>query len=148
MIPGLFNNIQLSSNKLLRTADEAKNDAAEFYLTQLFPQTYTDIIDVQKSHMQQQQMQQQMPQSQLVYNPHSLIQLQQQQHPLNIMQPNTTTISTSDANNLYSPIATNVNGTSIQQQQQMTDYHPGVMAPQFVLDPTGQFLICQSAGWQ
>ncbi len=41
MIPGLFNNLQLSSQKLLRTKDEAKNDAAEFFLMQLFPPTYT-----------------------------------------------------------------------------------------------------------
>jgi hypothetical protein len=41
MIPGLFNNLQLSSQKLLRTKDDAKNDAAEFFLMQLFPPTYT-----------------------------------------------------------------------------------------------------------
>jgi hypothetical protein len=40
MVPGMFNNLQFSSQKLLRTKEEAKNDAAEFFLMQLYPPTY------------------------------------------------------------------------------------------------------------
>ena len=38
MLPALFGNIQLTSNRLMRNVDDAKNDAAEFCLMQIFPQ--------------------------------------------------------------------------------------------------------------
>jgi hypothetical protein len=36
MLPNIFNTSQLSSNRLMRTIEEAKNDAAEFVLMQIY----------------------------------------------------------------------------------------------------------------
>lgn len=55
MVPGIFNNLQLSSQKLLRTKEEAKNDAAEFFLMQLYPPTYIQPSGALSSSLNQDQ---------------------------------------------------------------------------------------------
>lgn len=98
MIAGLFNNLHVSSQKLVTTLDEAKNDAAEFYLTQLFPQTqsYLNLGSIP-------------------YQNNMSLTLPPPPPPANI---------SSDFGG-----AANVNG---------------LIQPQFIFDPTGQYLI----GWQ
>jgi hypothetical protein len=43
MVPGLFGNNQLASNRLLPNIEDAKNDAAEFLLMQMYPQFLGDL---------------------------------------------------------------------------------------------------------
>ena len=133
MVPGLFNNAQLSSNKLLRTIDEAKNDAAEFFLSQLYIQSYNEIIDVNNAQLAMQP-------SQTVYGAHpmasphpGLVQVQSPS-PLNKL-PNTN--STNDSsNNVYQSQA-NLNN---RQQASVSEYPLSattVFGQQILLDPTG-----------
>ncbi len=138
MIPGLFNNLALCSNKLLSTIEEAKNDAADFILSQLYPQTFITDLQQHQSNM----MTQSSSNTQSIY-------------------PSPTN-STNTTNSPQSPIA------SIQQQQQQAadlayattmntvnrpEYLPaliGAQQPQFIFDPTGQYLLCPTAhaNWQ
>lgn len=66
-IPGLFQGKPVSSNKLMRTIEEAKIDAADFVLSQIYPPQQATYIDaneyyaaVMANSQQQQQQQQQL----------------------------------------------------------------------------------------
>jgi hypothetical protein len=137
MVPGIFNSAQLSSNKLLRSIEEAKNDAAEFFLSQLYLQSYNEIIDANNAQNAQFGMQP----SQTVYGAHQmssphpgLVQVQSPS-PLNKL-PNTNSANDS-SNNLYQTQA-NLNN---RQQASVSEYPLSatatVFGPQILLDPTG-----------
>lgn len=133
MLPSLFGASQLSSNRLMTGPDDAKNDAAEFVLMQLFPHQLpqnTDLVtdDINKATNQQ----------------------NFQQQPTT---PNKNAISCSDQTNILFQQQQQAN-----QQQAMpmipatsaTDYPPiqPAIASQYFLDPNGQYLMYPTPGWQ
>lgn len=82
MIPALFGSNQLSSNRLVRTLEDAKNDAAEFVLMQIYPQGLppphtTDFNEATYN----QQNQQTLPQNSI--NPLNKTSLVSENDPLN-----------------------------------------------------------------
>ena len=160
MVLGLFNNLQISSQKLLRSIEEARNDAAEFFLLQLFPQAggYIGQSGTPASS----------PFDQVAAYYQNQIRLNN---------------SAALASNGISPIASSnnietnsnfYNNRQAVQVQQMNDFNIGLLQqqqqPQFIFDPTGnttgflkmgsnfnififkkskgQYILCQSGGWQ
>jgi hypothetical protein len=166
-IPALFSGGQLSSNKLAKNIDEAKNEAAEYALLQIFApqaQTYVDINELYFNYLQQktgqslaQMPQQQQQQSQL--GTHTTPSLT----PPTLMYPPVDPIaqlsspefqSILAANQVAASLASNsLSGnesllknspTSWQLAQQQApsngEYFQTVVTPQYILDPTGKYI--------
>ena len=153
MIPGLFSNTAISSNKLLSNIDEAKNDAADFMLSQLYPQSFIDLNDFYKLGHQP-------PSNAQIINhqspPNSTSPPQQQQQSTStssIQQSTASTNNTLNTNATNAQIANTPNETNNIQHYTTQINQPNTppfitmpgpppptsaVVPQFIIDPTGK----------
>lgn len=114
MIPNIFNATQLSSNRLMRSIDEAKNDAAEFVLTQIYS-------NPMQHQIQQQQQSTLMP---------AELKNEQLTTPVSAVYPANESKSQTSAQASINP---NING----QYQDLSEYQPLLAAQPYIFDPTG-----------
>ena len=155
MIPGIFNNLQFSSQKLLRTKDEAKNDAAEFFLMQLFPPTC--------SYMQPNSAS--LNQDQSVFygtnqNVTHLIPSSSSANNANNNNNNNSSNNTGLSNGISSSPSTNTSNNNSNMEtsnnlyananRQINDFNIGLLQqqqqlvqPQFIYDPSGMKFFCK-----
>ncbi len=139
MIPSLFGTNQLCSNRLMQNLDDAKNDAAEFVLTQIFPQTNHQLPSLAQP----------LTDFNEVYS--------QENGTFSIQNIQSTTPGTASATmnsktSVVSNDQTNSNGAfggigmiSGQAGLEM----PIQTAPQYILDPSGQYLMqYPTPSWQ
>lgn len=122
MIPSIYGTNQLSSNRLMRSLEDAKNDAAEFVLTQMFPQSIPELNSLEQKFNQQ------------VYH-------QQAPLPNGTAVPSTppttqnkNAISSNDQNNIFQASASLIPtqaGAEFQMQP--------MVGAQYILDPTGTY---------
>ncbi len=131
MIPGLFGASQLSSNRLMRSLDDAKNDAAEFVLTQIFPQA-------------------QMPQLAQPFTEFSELYSQEgatfNQRNVQTTAPGASATAASNDQNSGGFGGVGMIGGQAAAEIPMPTLQA---APQYVLDPSGQYLMqYPTPGWQ
>ena len=156
MIPGLFSNTAISSNKLLSNIDEAKNDAADFMLSQLYPQSFIDLNDFYKLGHQP-------PSNAQIINhqspPNSTSPPQQQQQQQQSTSTSSIQQSTASTNNTLNTNATNAQIANTPNETNNIQHYttqinqpntppfitmPGpppptsAVVPQFIIDPTGK----------
>ena len=149
MVPSIYGASQLNSNRLMRNIDDAKNDAAEFVLMQMFPPAAVDLNDFYNLDK---------------LNPAAIYPVQQhmntnfnnnnnningtapflQQPTAATAQPQlatTSTVSKSLIQNAISP--TDPNKTIYQNNNNNTNSMPPectmqpMLTPQYIIDPTG-----------
>lgn len=141
----IFGANQLSSNRLMRSLDEAKNDAAEFVLMQLFPQNSgqqpSTTPNLTGDILPEANGTEKTSQTQVYHQPQ--VSSTPSKNSISVTEQNTNGLfqqpQQAQAN---TTLGTVIPGTSTAEYMQPT------VAPQYFLDPSGQYLMYPTPGWQ
>ena len=123
MVPSLFSTTQLSSNRLMRSIEEAKNDAAEFVLMQIYSNP-----QLQLQHLQQPQVQSdetKIEQSTVLNNG----------YPTTSTNDSKSTTSTQQSTPVLQQVINPA--TNGQYPDHLNEYQQIIPAQQYIIDPTG-----------
>jgi hypothetical protein len=153
MIPGLFNSAHISSNKLLSNIDEAKNDAADFMLSQLYPQSFIDLNDFYKlgqpptaaqliNHQTTTPNSTPPPPALSSSSSSSIQQTANTNNTLNVNSTNNNLnaqLTPNETNNNLQHFTTPVNQANTPPFITVPGHAPAAVVPQFIFDPTGNY---------
>ena len=159
MVPSIYGASQLSSNRLMRNIDDAKNDAAEFVLMQMFPPAAVDLNDFYNldklnpaaisSYPIQQHMNNNFNASNISNNSTTPL---LQQAAAATAQPQlaaTSTVPKSLTQNAISPTdpnktiyqTNNINNNNNNSSMPPECTMQPMLAPQYIIDPTGMKIL-------